>query len=506
MTALRFSYAGPSGVRLDPGRAALDLSADGARPVRFRARVREGALILRLALQTLGGVLWSGERYDAYDWLDFTLDPVVTVHPDRLVFESFSQDAGAYAALTVGRELFEPEGEVACGTTNVDFSSWLWQGLAELRSSRDTWLAIEPAGGAPRFERKVDLPDGWVRGLLRVQEAMTFPGTRVAVRPIDLLKAIRFLREARGRRLSPRALRWEFEPDQPPRMVLEPWEEAVVCKNSTHRYAERRVVRTWGRRRLALLEPLLPYADVVDVYLKGRALPSFYAVKLPGVTFLLGLSGWTQQSWSSPGAAFELLTRRDGRDRELAGPALDYLRQAGLASTDELAAAVGCDWESARRLLVRLCRQGRVMYDLESRLYRHRELFPAPLDEESLFPPDARRERGLDHVTRRRVKVARSAPRETRKQKRLPTPDGWVVREVVYRDWEVQGEVADQPRVEVVLNDEGKVIFGKCGCLFFKENILNQGPCEHMVALVEASAATRQEPGAALAPANEAGA
>ena len=60
----------------------------------------------------------------------------------------------------------------------------------------------------------------------------------------------------------------------------------------------------------------MPYADVVDVYLKGRALPSFYAVKLPGVTFLLGLSGWTQQSWSSPGAAFELLTRRDGRDRD----------------------------------------------------------------------------------------------------------------------------------------------------------------------------------------------
>ena len=49
----------------------------------------------------------------------------------------------------------------------------------------------------------------------------------------------------------------------------------------------------WGRKRLSLLEPLLPFAERVDVYLKGRALPTFYAVKLPGVTFVLGLSGWT---------------------------------------------------------------------------------------------------------------------------------------------------------------------------------------------------------------------
>jgi hypothetical protein len=462
-------------------------------------------MMLRLALQTMSQVMWSWDRFDFYSWCDSSvwsdsfLDPVVTVHPDRLFFEAFSQDAGAYAAVQVERDFFETDREVVCGTTNVDFTNWLHQSLGELRSSRQTWLTIEAAGigittggHGTHFERKVELPEEWVRGLLRVQEAMTIPGTRVAVRAIDLLKAIRFIRIAKAR-LSPRALRWEFEPDQPPCMVLEPWEEKIVCASSTHSYAERRVVRTWGRSRLSLLEPLLPYADAVDVYLKGRALPSFYMVHLPGIRFLLGLSGWTRQSWSDD-AAFELLTRRDGRDLTLIEPTLAYLREAKIASVDELACAVECDWETSRRLLVRLARQGQVMHDLERRRYRHRELFVGPIDEEKLFPPDVRRTRGLEYVSRRQVQVTDSAPRETRKLKVLPTPEGKITREVVFRDWVVTGLVGGQATVEIVLNDEGKVIFGKCGCDFFRTNILNQGPCEHMVALLEASAESRKVP------------
>lgn len=492
MIATEFSYAAPGGVLTDRERVTLALTADAGRPVRFRGRLRDGAVYLRLGLQALAAVHFSAERGDAYEWLDVLLDPAVTVHPDRLVFETFSQDAGVYGAVLLDRDLFEADGEVVCGTTNVDFTSWLYGALGELRSSRSTWLTIQagPAATVPRagFTRRLDLPEGWLRGLLRVQEAMAFPGTRVAVRPVDLLKAIRYLQFARGK-VSPRALRWEFEPDQPPRMVLEPWEEAIVCKGSSHGYAEKRVVRTWGRQRLRLLEPLLGYADVVDVYLKGRGLPSFYVAQLPGVRVLLGLSGWTRQSWSGA-AAFEALTRRDGRDRALVEPALAYLRDARVATADDVAAAVGCDWDCARRLLVRLCRQGRVMYDLERRNYRHRELFREPVDEAAVFPPDARSARGLEHVTRGQVEVTHAEPRETCKRKVLWTPGGKVARDVVFHDWVARGVVAGQG-VEIVLNEEGKVIFGKCGCPFFRDHILNQGPCEHMVALLEASAGRR---------------
>jgi hypothetical protein len=50
----------------------------------------------------------------------------------------------------------------------------------------------------------------------------------------------------------------------------------------------------------------------------------------------------------------------------------------------------------------------------------------------------------------------------------------------------VDGSAGGQ-KVLIKINDHGKVIFGTCGCEFFRENILNLGPCEHMLALFELS-------------------
>jgi hypothetical protein len=67
------------------------------------------------------------------------------------------------------------------------------------------------------------------------------------------------------------------------------------------------------------------------------------------------------------------------------------------------------------------------------------------------------------------------------------------MREMVLRDLVVKGSAGDQPSVEVVANDSGRMIFGKCGCAFFRENLLNRGPCEHLLALFLASAPLRQD-------------
>src|SRR5438093_13457138 len=88
--------------------------------------------------------------------------------------------------------------------------------------------------------------------------------------------------------------------------MLEPWEQVVRLRGAEHHYTEPRTIRTWGRRRLKLIEPLLPFATSVDIYLKGRGLPSFYAVKMPDLTFVLGLSGWSEQNWTDTGS-FDLL-------------------------------------------------------------------------------------------------------------------------------------------------------------------------------------------------------
>jgi hypothetical protein len=47
--------------------------------------------------------------------------------------------------------------------------------------------------------------------------------------------------------------------------------------------------------------------------------------------------------------------------------------------------------------------------------------------------------------------------------------------------------------VEIVVKDTGQIIFGKCGCDFFREHLLNQGPCEHMIALAKLSEKKRKD-------------
>jgi hypothetical protein len=495
MITFLVDYATPSAYESTRDKALLGLSANCRRPVRFHGRVDRHIFLLRLALRTLGEVIWSSDT-----WVQdgAIMDPVITVHDDRIFFEAFSADQSAYGMVIIDPSIFEPEGEIRCGTTNVDFTAWLWAALGELRTNRETWLRIEPegfevktGGAGGRYEQKVELPAEWVRGFLQLQGAMAMAGTRITARPVDLLAALRYLRYTKAR-VSPRALRYEFLPGEVARLVLEPWEHIVELKGSEHNYAARHVIRTWGRRRLSLIEPLLPFADEVEIYLKGRALPSFYAVKMKDITLVLGLTGWSQSRWTDT-AGFDMLAGCGEIESESLSQSLEFLQKSQKATVQEIAAMLKSDMEKATRALTRLCRQGRVTYDVQQRVYRHRELFETPPDEDALFPPDPRKEKALEFMSLGKVEVKNCVPRETKKMKRLKTPQGKVEREVVYHDWHISGHVAEEESVEIVLDDAGRIIFGTCGCPFFRENLLNRGPCEHMFSLFACSSDRRKD-------------
>ena len=109
-----------------------------------------------------------------------------------------------------------------------------------------------------------------------------------------------------------------------------------------------------------------------------------------------------------------------------------------------------------------------------------------------MFPPDERLEATKALLARNAVSFAQCEPQETRKTKKLKTPEGPVMREVVYRDWRVSGNVGAE-KTEIVVGDSGRIIFGTCTCGFFQENLLAKGPCEHMIALFKASADGRKD-------------
>src|SRR4029078_3134451 len=130
------------------------------------------------------------------------LDRCVSVHPDELFFEVFSKDEGSYAKLGIDwSELSGGDGEKAFGTTNIDVTQALFDGVQRMRSYRDTRLSIghESVGlataGAPEvLEKKFHVPDAGLRGFLQVQSAGTLPRTVFRIAPVDLYNVLRHLR------------------------------------------------------------------------------------------------------------------------------------------------------------------------------------------------------------------------------------------------------------------------------------------------------------------------
>lgn len=477
-------FASPSALRSTAGQSWLDVRCNERRPVRFSGHVKSAFVPdVRFALRALGELVWSGDY-----WSDFGgfFDPVVTVAEDRLCFEAFAQDQSAFGAVIIDRQVFDLDGPLQAGTTNIDFSAWLWAALGELRTSRKTKLSIGAAGvevatqgSGARFEKKVEVPGGWVRGFLELQAAASMPGTKLRAKPADLLHAIRYLKKTKAK-VSPRALRYEFVPGQEAQLVLEPFEYAIPLRGSQHGRSEFFQVRTWGRRRLRLIEPLLPYATSVDIHLKGRAQPSFYVVHLqPGVRFVLGLSGWSRQGFSASRGAVDALG--DPPEQHIIS-CLRQLQQNLLVRPGD---CPGLSEAEAAQALRHLCRRGRAGFDLEGQSYRLRELFDAPLDmaqEAEMFPPDEALKEAKRFQERQQIRVTAARWETMLKERSYKTPEGTITREVAYEDWVTEGRVAGQD-TSIKCNRQGRIIFGQCTCQHFSEHLMNQGPCSHMLAL-----------------------
>ncbi|MFY9224623.1 MAG: SWIM zinc finger family protein, partial [Blastocatellia bacterium] len=144
----------------------------------------------------------------------FVLDPVITVHPDEVFFECFSQDESTYGRLGTSYEVFKNISEFSCGTTNIDYSAALYNEFQKIRSYKNTRFEVEPSGFEVKTEGqedykeiKIDLPDSWVRGFLQVSSAMSLPTTSFTLHPMDVYN-ICFVLRRHKENLGPRSLRY----------------------------------------------------------------------------------------------------------------------------------------------------------------------------------------------------------------------------------------------------------------------------------------------------------
>lgn len=401
----------------------------------------------------------------------FVLDPVISVHPDEIFFECFSQDESAYGKLSASYNVFKEVNEFKCGTTNIDYSAALYNEFQKIRDYKETTFTVDPAGFSVQTtqeemfrEVKIDLPDSWVRGFLQVSSAMTLPAASFDLHPMDVYNFCSWLRRFKEKK-GPRSIRFVLDPGKPVTAIFEPWNKEIVCARSIYTGPQRREIRIWGRRRLLILERLIPVAKKFTVHLTGSGLPSFYVADLGDMQFTLGLSGWTANDWSRAGQ-FDLMAPRATVEDATKLRVYSELQQMWMGKPEEISARTGVSVPEVLATLGIYTQAGKVIYDLHTGYYRLRELSrdPLPLD-----------------------KLRFSNPKEESATRLMK--DGKITfstQQVPSVGLQIAGQITAERRTYhpvIVIDGDERMSSGHCDCYDYITNKLYKGPCEHMLAL-----------------------
>lgn len=402
-------------------------------------------------------------------------DPVVTVAPDTVFFECFAKDESSYGCLFVDRDAFLGSASSGLGTTNVDYSLALYDHFQSLRTYRETRLLVDPSGfevqveqaGALR-EEKIDLPPSWLKGFGQLSSAMALPSREVDLSVDAIYSVLAHLKRHREK-TGPRSIEFQLTPGRPAVLVLQPWGTRIESHGAPFVGEKPETIKVWGRRRLSVLARLLPLAERVSVQLLGSGLPSIWTVHMGDMRFVLGLSGWTTNDWTS-GSHLELLAGAFVPDLRAAATLSAHLKQHHAASFDRLAQLVQVPRPSLIGSLHHLAQLGQIIFDFTARQYRWREVMPAPLSESVLGPPSPELTSGLAAFKRGGVSVER---RELLSQGR----------QLVIARVRTEQSTAAGTKCEALFDRDGGYSKATCTCDFFHEARLRKGPCRHLIAL-----------------------
>lgn len=400
----------------------------------------------------------------------FVLDPVITVHPDEIFFECFSQDESTYGKLGCSYEVFKKIDEFGCGTTNIDYSAALYNEFQKIREYKDTSFVVDPSGfqvktkGEDNYtEVKIDLPDSWVRGFLQVSSAMTLPTKTFQLHPMDVHNICHILRRQKEQ-VGPRSVRFILKPGEPVELLIEPWNHKIRCSRSIYHGSEAAEVRLWGRRRLLILERLIAVTQSFTVHLLGSGLPSFFIANMGHMNFTLGLSGWTANDWSRAGN-FDLMAPRTEVDNFTKQTIFNALRQNWAESSASLSQRLNLEKKTVEGALSAYAQAGRVIYDMNKQVYRLRELSREPLPMEKLRFDNPREAQAYKVVNNNQVTVQ--------------------AEHIENGALRLSGTVKDSGnfRPSLTIDKDERIVAGDCNCHHHYQNKLFKGPCEHILAL-----------------------
>lgn len=444
--AQTYRYAEPTDLQWSAGaRLRLATSSPGAvpNPYFFDGQMRQPHLCAQLLTavhRVVGARFFTPAQMLAQAVA--LADPVVTAGGQTLRFEGFSGCCSTYVRVDMAPASYDGT-VVGQGTTNIDFNAPMRAALARVRDADGLALSVGRAqfelssGPTHVLERKVDLPERWLRGMVAVQ------AYQAAMRPVfqvGMVPAVRFLRSL-PRVSTSRTPLWVVEGPQGLRTTAQPSADGVRLTDTS---------------RLRVLETLLPQARSLTVYADALGQASAWRVDFDDMRLTLVLSAEVWRGFSGEGQALHALVLADARYSVSALRA--QLHWQDLLRVDAISNRLGWPEEATQRGLQVLGAHGLVGYDLAQQAYFHREL---PFDTDVLDDLNPRLADARALLQEGAVQVLNRSP----------------VQALVNR-----GDVHYQVR-----EHEGQ---WRCTCPWFAKHQGERGPCKHVLAVLAYTAST----------------
>lgn len=424
------------------------------------------------------------ERDMALWWV---LDPVITVHKDQVSFEAFSLDESTYGCLSIPMEEFELLEEPKFGTTNIDFSLKLAREMERFRTYTDVTLSINPEGFTvdsqvlpEHLEKKIDLPESWIKGFNQVSAAASLKGVDIELSPIDMYDICSVLRRNKDYE-SPRYMKWILQPGKPVKIILEPFHKELTLK-TIYTGQKAREEKIWGKRRWLVMERLIPLAQSFKVRLLGFGMPQFIVADLGSMKMTVGFSSWTSNDWVK-GTAFNVLSNFIGEENY--NEVYRLLKENRSLTIEDIKEKLNEMQESkVRSGIGALLKRGEAYYDPINDHLRFRQLCNTPIPKELYETSPIEKEvqklidEPMDNLV---IRVTEENEYIISKSFNIPNPRYHSYSARGTEDYDRQYNLSE---TKIVIDQDGQISNVDCKCKAFKRGSRNiSQPCSHILAV-----------------------